>query len=71
MFDVMRLRVGCSTTRIPHLIARPIALTTALTTPTTMSVCGPGCSGPSASGVNGKLITQCYSVWLACKDKVP
>ena len=46
--DVLRIRVGCSTTRTPLRIARPIVLTTALTTPTAMPLCGLGCSGRSA-----------------------
>lgn len=49
--DVLRIRVGCSTTRIPHRIVRPIVLTTAVTTPRTMPLCGPGCSGRSAPWV--------------------
>ena len=46
--DVPRIRVGCSTTRIPLRIVRLIVLTTAVTTPRTMPRCGPGCSGRSA-----------------------
>ena len=46
--DVLRLLVGCSTTRIPLRIARLIVLTTAVTTPATTPLCGLGCSGRSA-----------------------
>ena len=46
--DVLRIRVGCSTTRTPLRIARLIVLTTAVTTPRTTPLCAGGCSGRSA-----------------------
>ena len=46
--DVLRIRVGCSTTRTPLRIARLIVLTTAVTTPRTTPLCAGGCLGLSA-----------------------
>ena len=46
--DVLRIRVGCSTTRTRLRIARLIVLTTAVTTPRTTPLCAGGCLGLSA-----------------------
>ena len=67
--DVLRLRVGCSTTRTPLRIARLIVLTTAVTTPRTTPLCGLGCSGRSAPDERENFYIV-EKVSLACKDKV-
>ena len=67
--DVLRIRVGCSTTRTPLRIARLIVLTTAVTTPRTTPLCAGGCSGRSAPDERENFYIV-EKVSLTCKDKV-